>query len=458
MTIAPLAMRPATRVTLEGFSRSSRSDAWRVTPRDPMEIPALLAGPGAEGVIARGLGRSYGDAALNGGGLVLDATLLGAIGALDETRRTIAVQAGVSIGALLAFLARRGWTLPVVPATRHVTIGGAIAADIHGKNHMHAGTIGRHVSDIVLHAPTGTVTVTPESDRELFLATTGGMGLTGVISEATLRIEPASSTWVHARTVARTHLDAVLDALDERARRHKYSIAWIDGLARRSALGRGFVVAADPAAAGAFPPSQAEAVREFRPRHLFTVPPGVPAWLLNDASVALANRLCLLRARLRAARAVSADAVLMPLDAIERWTHLYGPQGFIQYQFAVPARSVGVLQTVMERLEGARCRSYFSTVKRLGAASGAPLSFPLDGWTLSLDVPARHENLARLLDECDELVAAAGGRVYLAKDGRMRPGAVRAMYPEVRRLEAVRGRVDPNRALQSDLSRRLGLF
>jgi decaprenylphospho-beta-D-ribofuranose 2-oxidase len=443
---------------LTGFARVARSHATTVRPTSPEEVASVFPLVEANGVIARGLGRSYGDAALNDGGYVVDSTRMARILDIDSESGTVRVEAGVSLARLLALLAPLGWTLPVLPATRHVTVGGAIAADVHGKNHHRVGSFAQHLERFILQTPTGAVEVDRASQADLFWATTGGMGLTGILVEATLRLATAPTMWVRASVRHGEALDEVLSQLDELASNHTYAIAWIDGLAGGARLGRGIAIGADIASLDALPLEARSRATTFRPRHWFTAPRTVPSMLLNDATVRIANSCWRWRSSLGAGtRLVPIDAVLMPLDAVPRWNHLYGGRGFVQYQFVVPSGEVAVLAIVIARLQRLHCASYFTTLKRLGAASHGLLSFPMPGWSLSLDIPARRPALARVLDDLDALVVHAGGRVYLAKDSRLRREHFRAMYPRIDQFRDVCERVDPSGLMQSDLSRRLGI-
>lgn len=416
----------------------------------------MMTAPGARGVIARGLGRSYGDAAQNGRGAVLDCRSLGAP-PIELADGIIRVGAGMSLETLLEHIVPRGWMLPVLPATRHVTIGGAIAADVHGKNHRTTGTFGNWLRSFVIVTPSGTIDVDPDSDPELFAATTGGMGLTGTVVAACLRAVPCETSWLMATTTPGRDLDAVMDHMD--ATSAAYSVAWLDAFSGGTALGRGVVVTAEPALAGDLPADRTDDPRELRWRRSFTIPRKLSVPVATPGLVRPFNRAWFRRGRHASSepRPLRFDAVLMPLDAIDGWNRLYGRKGFLQYQFAVPDEGAGFIRTTLERLRDRGCWSCFTTLKRFGAGSDAPLSFPIKGWSLSLDIPAGSPNLASVLDELDRDLVEAGGRVYLAKDSRLRPEHLSAMYPDVPRLTEVRARVDPDQVMQSDLARRLGL-
>jgi decaprenylphospho-beta-D-ribofuranose 2-oxidase len=418
------------------------------------------------GVIARGAGRSYGDAAQNGGGEVLDMTGLNRVVSIDQERGLITAQGGATVAQLLSRLASHELTLPVVPGTRHVTVAGAIASDIHGKNHHRDGGLAKHVATLSLCTPArGLVEISPETDSELFYTTLGGMGLTGVVVEATLRAEPLPSPWVAADTDRTDSLEQTL-ALMGGPERHRYSVAWLDLLADGSKLGRAIVSRADPLAGGAAKtPARGRraAAGHAYPdalsrRPAFEVPHGFPAALLRPASMRTFNAL-----RWRATprrereRPLALAPYFFPLDALGEWNRLYGPAGLVQYQFVIPTGEERTLERCFELMRARRLPVYLAVFKRFGPEFGGPLSFPLEGWTLAIDLPAAAPGLRAALDELDELVAGCGGRVYLSKDVRLRRDMLRAMYPELDRFHAQRARVDPEGVLRSDLARRLGL-
>jgi decaprenylphospho-beta-D-ribofuranose 2-oxidase len=393
-------------------------------------------------------------------------TGLDRIVSIDGERRLITAQAGATIAKLMASLAAHGLTLPVVPGTRHVTLAGAIASDIHGKNHHRDGALARHVAGISLCTPAaGLIEVSPESDPDLFYATLGGMGLTGVVVQATLHAEPLRTPWVAADVDRTDGLEQTLELMSG-PERHRYSVAWLDLLADGSKMGRAIVSRADPlggnaatppargrraARAGAYPGALSR-------RPAFEVPRGFPAALLRPASMRTFNALrWRATPRREQGRALAMAPYFFPLDALGEWNRLYGPAGLIQYQFVIPSGQETALQRCFELMRTRRLPVYLAVFKRFGPAFGGPLSFPLEGWTLAADLPAAAPGLRAALDELDEVVAGCGGRVYLTKDARLQRETMLAMYPELDRFDALRARVDPNGVLRSDLARRLGL-
>jgi decaprenylphospho-beta-D-ribofuranose 2-oxidase len=413
-------------------------------------------------LIGRGLGRSYGDAAQNSGGLVVDLTACDRILEAGAGAGTLRAEAGLSIESLLRWSVPRGFFLPVTPGTRFVTIGGAIAADVHGKNHHVDGSLGRFVRSIRLATPSGERVVTPDADAEIFWATVGGMGLTGIILEATVELMPIETNLMTVDTARGRDLEECMALMAEGDRSYRYSVAWVDCLRRGRALGRGVVTLANHAStsdAEAAPGRKHDAdLLSYDPRKPIEVPIVSPFRLAAKASATVFNEAWYRRApRHRHGELQGIAAYFHPLDGLGHWNRLYGRRGFTQYQFVVPFGAEHVVRQVIERLGQRGLPSLFAVLKRLGPGNSAPLSFPAGGWTLALDLPLGISGLAEELDRLDGLVATAGGRVYLAKDGRLRPALLRQMYPRLHDWQAVRDKVDPDCLMMSDLGRRLNL-
>ncbi|HEX5510172.1 MAG TPA: FAD-binding oxidoreductase [Actinomycetales bacterium] len=444
--------------SLTGWGRSGRSRSRVTSPGDDETWAALFAHPGARGVTLRGLGRSYGDAALNSGGVVAS-TGAQSTAHLDVTTGELVADGGASIATILRTTVPMGWTLPVLPGTAHVTLGGAVAADVHGKNHVGAGSFSTAVRDVVLVSPgQGPRTVSREQDPDAFWATVGGLGMTGLVRRVRLQLEPISSSRLLERSVAYPDLDSVLAAVSE-ADAVQHVVAWLDGHAGGASNGRGVVSVARHLAADELPQKLArEPLRYSRRPGLPSMTPGLID-MVRPGLVRLYNERKLTAANRRNDPRIGSFAqVFHPLDAVRDWPRWYGPSGFIQYQFAVPPGQEQLLGRSLELLRGAGVAPALVVLKRLGAANPAPLAFPGPGWTLALDLPGRALDVLRpVLDLLDGEVAAAGGRVYLVKDSRLRRDVVPAMYPDRGRWLQVRQRLDPEGVLTSDLARRLGL-
>ncbi|WCO65417.1 FAD-binding oxidoreductase [Iamia majanohamensis] len=443
---------------LTGWGRTAPSAADVLTPVTRDEVAAAVAHPPARGVLARGLGRSYGDAAQNAGGAVLDATMVDDVTAFDPDTGVLTVAAGASLDHLMRALVPRGWFVPVTPGTRHVTVGGAIASDIHGKNHHRAGSWCQHVSSLRLATPTGTVEVGPDQDPDLFWATAGGMGLTGVVLDATVSLTPIATSRALVDTDRADDLDTCMAVLTEGDDDYEYTVAWVDLLPARGRVGRSVITRGRFAEVDELPSGQRRDPHRFDPQPLVAVPPLVPSRLLNRWRIQAFNEAWFRRApRERRGEVQSISRFFHPLDGVMDWNRLYGPRGFLQWQVAVPFGAEETLRAVAHEIAEHRVPTLIGVLKRFGPANPGPLSFPLAGWTLCVDIPATVEGLGPLLERLDERVAAAGGRVYLAKDARLRPDLLEVMYPRLGEWREVRDRVDPDGVLQSDLGRRLGL-
>ena len=450
-TIADRPAEPARSVgapdAVAGWGGGARVAVELLRPSDVENLSDAVASRRRVGTIARGMGRSYGDAAQLTGGVAIDMTLLKGV-ELDLSRRTVTAYAGATIGELLDEVVPRGLIVPVVPGTQHVTVGGAIASDIHGKNHGTVGTFGSHVEAMGLMSADGELhTLEPGSPNGLFEATLGGMGLTGVIVWSRIALRELDGPMLAVDTYRTANLDEALALLSAPGGSHR--VAWLDLLGRRP--GRGIVTRAEhvPGAPGQGGPTVA-------PRA--TVPEHWPGWLLRPASVAAFNDIRFRRApRTERGRLVGFGAHMFPLDVLRAWPRLYGRRGFLQYQFVVPSHRDDVLVTVIETLRRARVPCFLAVLKDLGPSNGAPLSFPIEGWTLALDLASSAPGCKRALQICDEIVAGAGGRVYLTKDARLGADAARSMYPRLGEWRAVRDRVDPEGLWRSDLAVRTGL-
>lgn len=424
---------------LTGWGRTSPSPATLARPSSCEDVRKLVVEAGARGVVARGLGRSYGDAAQNSGGLVLDCTGLSSWSFADGV---VTADAGVSLHELMTALVPRGWFVPVSPGTRQVTVGGAIAADVHGKNHHRDSSFGAHVRSLTLVTADGQARRLGPDDP-LFWATVGGMGLTGVVTSAEFACVPIQSALMRVDVERTRDLDETLAALSSGDDRYRYTVAWVDLIGGR---GRGVLTRGDHADRGSL---------EFAPRIRLAAPPWAPNGLLNRATVEAFNLAWYYKAPRRKTIFQGISPFFHPLDGIDGWNRMYGSRGFVQYQFVVPFGAEETLRAIVGRLRG--MPTFVPVLKRFGAESRGMLSFPMPGWTLAFDVPAGVPGLAGLLRRFDEWVAAAGGRLYLAKDSRMPFEMMPLTYPRLAEWRGIRDDVDPHGLFQSDLGRRLRL-
>jgi decaprenylphospho-beta-D-ribofuranose 2-oxidase len=447
---------------------SRRLSGWGRYPvaecrvRRPERVRDLApdSGPGGGPCIPRGRGRAYGDAALSGNGTVILTERLDRFLALDEAKGLLTVEAGATVAEVLEVVTPRGWFLPVSPGTGEASIGGCVAADVHGKNHHHDGGFGAHVRALTLVTADGTaVRCSPEKEPELFWATVGGMGLTGAIAEVTLGLVPVESAYIATRHHRAAGLDAVLDLLDGEPGDAPYSVAWIDCLARGAGRGRGVVMEGRHASPDQAPGGPANALR-VPPRRGLALPLDLPFGVVNAALGRLFNGLYLGRQGGRAGGrhfVVDYARFFHPLDALAGWNRLYGPRGFVQHQCVVPLDTGRkALHELLGTVGEAGVPAYLGVLKRLGAEGNGMLSFPMPGYTLALDLPMGPAT-SILTDRLDAVVAGHGGRIYLAKDATLKAERFKSMYPRLAAWQAVQRRVDPEARLRSDLSRRLGL-
>ncbi len=447
---------------LSGWGRTAWTVADVINSNDPDSIKAAVLGANDRGVIARGLGRSYGAAAQNAGGRVIElaneSDPLGIDADLDPISGLLDVGAGVSLDSILRMCVPRGWFVPVTPGTRFVTVGGAIASDVHGKNHHLDGSFGQHVRSITLMLANGEIVeLTPNTNPAWFWATVGGMGLTGIMLRATIAMLPIESSKVRVETERLANFEAVCDAMasDGADDSYRYSVCWVDLLATGTSMGRGVLTRGDHATAAEV---ESDEPCAYDPRLNISAPGWVPNGLLNKFSIKVFNEAWFRKAPAkRHVGLESIPAFFHPLDGVNKWNRLYGTQGFIQYQFIVPLERTDVLRKVIETFSGAGVGSFLAVLKRMGPQNEAPMSFPTEGWTLTLDIAAGIKGLAELLAKVDTMVLDAGGRHYLAKDSHVSPNAVRRGYARLDEWMSTQREMDPEGVWRSDLARRLGL-
>ena len=425
-------------------------------PSAPAAVSKLVVE--RSGLIARGNGRAYGDAAIGQSFTVLS-TGLNRMRSFDPQTGLLTVESGVLLADILDAFVPRGYFPKVVPGTKLVTVGGAIAADVHGKNHHRDGGFGDNLESLRLVLPNGeTVTCSRSQNAELFAATIGGMGLTGVILEATIPLKRIETGWLLQETKVAKDLDSAIAGL-ESSESATYSVAWIDCLARGASLGRSLIYSAEHATRDEKQKLQPDLAPFPAARHIGpAVPPVFPSWTLNRASVRAFNELYFRRGASKAGMPSLVDwnSYFFPLDAIAQWNRIYGRKGFVQYQCVIPvAQARIVLAEIMDRVSRRGSASFLAVLKLLGGSNGA-ISFPLRGYTLAMDFPMT-ETLLPFLDGLDELVVNAGGRIYLAKDARQSRATFEAGYPGLPGFRDIRRHSSGNERLVSRLSTRLGI-
>lgn len=448
-------------IPLSGWGRAPVVTAEGGFPDTLPEARGDFASPS----LPRGLGRSYGDASLPAPGeRFLDTRRLDRFIAFDAATGILTAESGVSLRAILEIFVPRGWFLPVTPGTQWVTLGGAVASNVHGKNHHHCGSIEHFVTELEVVTPSGTRRCTPDGDAELFRATVGGYGLTGLITRVSLRMKRIASPRVTTRGITTRDLAGLFEGFREHDTGYEYSVAWIDTLARGKSLGRGVLLLGDHEGSKTDPgtvPERAGSARKSG-HTLFNVPFSAPPGILQPWALRLFNGAYYHIPRSGREHAADYEGFFYPLDIVGNWNRMYGPRGFFQYQFVIPDQSgtsageAGV-RACLEFLTRHGMGSFLAVLKRCGD-DAVMLPFCRRGFTLALDIPHRGADTLKRLDDLDRIVLEYGGRVYLTKDARLSRDTFRAMYPEWEEwMRAVR-RVNPEGKGRSLLSERLGLW
>jgi decaprenylphospho-beta-D-ribofuranose 2-oxidase len=454
---------PTTAQRLTGWGRTAPTVAQVLSTPDPEVIAkavAHAADGGTRGVIARGLGRSYGDNAQNGGGLVIDMTGLNRIHSINSDDGLVDVDAGVNLDQLMRAALPLGLWVPVLPGTRQVTVGGAIACDIHGKNHHSAGSFGDHVRSIELLTADGDVRqLTPDGpETELFWATVGGNGLTGIILRATIEMTPTETAYFIADGDVTASLDETI-ALhsDGSEANYTYSSAWFDAISAPPKLGRAAVSRGSLARLDQLPKKLRRDPLKFEAPQLLTFPDIFPNGLANKYTFVPIGELWYRKSGTYRGKIQNLTQFYHPLDMFGEWNRGYGKAGFAQYQFVVPTSAVDEFKSIIADIQKSGHYSFLNVFKLFGEGNQAPLSFPIPGWNVCVDFPIK-PGVGELLGELDRRVLQFGGRVYTAKDSRVTAETFHAMYPRIDEWIAVRRKADPHGVFASDMARRLELL
>lgn len=429
---------------VESWGRVLRYDCEVAQPTRP-RISIDDLGAGSRGIIAHGLGRSYGDVALNDGGRVLCTEAHDRVLSFDRTNGVIRAQAGLSLGELLRITVPRGWFLPVTPGSKYVTLGGAVANDVHGKNHHQVGSFGSFVERIgLVRSDEGRMALSPKSNSSLFELTIGGLGLTGFIEWVEIKLTPIVSPLMDVENIPFDDLDGFF-ALSADSAEWPYAVAWVDCFAPSSERGRGIFTRGRHS-------NRPRKLVAHAPEPRRTWPVETPSWLLNKATIKLFNALYKRRPGATFCGEQHYDSFFYPLDGIAHWNRMYGPRGFFQHQSIIPkdAARVAVAEQ-LQAIERAGQGSFLAVLKTYGKeTSPGRLSFGREGVSLALDFANKGAPTQRLLRRLDEIAVAAGGRMYPAKDAHMLPATFQVGYPAWEDLEAVR---DP--AIMSSFWRRV---
>jgi FAD/FMN-containing dehydrogenase len=432
-------------MNISGWGRYPVIDSHLVLARDISQFRKNLR-DGFSGIVYAN-GRSYGDSALSDN--VLLTSGVNHIVRFDEEHGIVSCEAGVLLADLMEVFVPKGWFMPVTPGTKFVTVGGAIASDVHGKNHHHDGCFSNFIVDFELLLPNGDiVTCSKDNNNELFRATCGGMGLTGIILKARLQLKKIVSAFMDVTTIKAQSLSEVLELFDEHEGA-SYSVAWLDCLKKGNQFGRSLLMLGEHAESGSLKSRQSKPL---------TVPVEVPGFVLNNYSISLFNHFYYQKAKTTKTHSTeSIDKYFYPLDGIHRWNRLYGKRGFVQYQFVIP-RDNGKegLAKILAEIVDSKKASFLSVLKLFGPENSNFLSFPIEGYTMALDFAVK-PGVWQFLDGLDELVLQYGGRIYLAKDARMSESVFKQSYPQWKKFVALRQELGADKVLESLQSQRLGL-
>jgi decaprenylphospho-beta-D-ribofuranose 2-oxidase len=442
---------------LAGWGRLPIVDAPQACPSTAAELSSAWAAAGSR--ISRGLGRAYGDAALpTAEGVALSALGLAKMVSFDDASGLLVAESGVSLAEIIETFLPRGWFLPVVPGTKFVTLGGAVAADIHGKNHHVDGTFGVHVAWLDLLMPTGgSLRCSEGQEAAIFRATIGGMGLTGHITRVAIRLRRVPSAWCKVRMIRGRDLDHTLELLAANDGSYRHTVAWMDCVAVGDRLGRGVVMLGNEATPAELPPEAAAAPHRLPSKAKLAVPFDLPDFALGPLTVGAFNA-CYYGLAKDVEKLVDFEKFFFPLDAIRDWNRIYGRRGFAQFQAYFPDTTAEAgLRACLDAIGRSRQASFLAVLKRSGPANDFPLSFLDLGYTLALDLPGPAKTLAPLMAELDGILAAYRGKVYFAKDAFVSPSLIPAMYPRLDEFRRVQHGLDPSGAVRSLLSTRLKL-
>lgn len=433
------------------WSRYPVVDAEVHTFRTPEELKELMLK--IPRFIPRGAGLSYGDASL--GKHVLSTRHFNKILEFDVDNGTIRCESGVTLDELLEVIVPKGWFLPVTPGTKFITVGGAIASDVHGKNHHKEGSFGRYVAEMNLMDASGEViTCGHEINRELFMDTCGGMGLTGVVLDVNLELKKIETSYIKQKNILAANLRELIELL-KKHNEATYSVAWIDCVSTGKNMGKGVLMLGEHATLNDLPEKKKQNPLEVHGRPKVSIPFALPSFVLSRFSIGVFNRLYHLKHVLGKKDFVSHyNTFFYPLDFIRGWNRMYGKRGFLQYQFVIPfERGEETLEEIMRRISRSKLASFLSVLKLLGTGAHS-VAFPMPGFTLALDLPVSRK-LFHLLDDLDEIVTSSGGRLYLAKDARMKSKTFTKGYPGFEKFQRTLASSGANKKFESLLSKRL---
>jgi decaprenylphospho-beta-D-ribofuranose 2-oxidase len=402
--------------------------------------------------IPRGNGRCYGDASL--APVTINTVKFDKILSFDVPNGIFECQSGITLDQVLEVIVPKGWFLPVTPGTKFITVGGAVASDVHGKNHHVDGCFSHHVEEMDLLLADGTLlTCSPQKETDLFEATCGGMGLTGLITRIRFRLKKIETSYIRQKQVKAANLEEIIRLFDE-YKHYTYSVAWIDCLKKGKGFGRSILLLGEHATVADLNDRQKKEPLQLPEKKQITFPFNLPSWVLNSFTVRAFNFLFYGKNFKKVTdNVVNYEPFFYPLDAILHWNRGYGKKGFIQYQFVIPMDSKQGLIEILQKISEKGLGSFLAVLKVFGPQESL-IGFPMEGYTLALDIPVR-KGLFETLDELDKIVLQYGGRLYMSKDARMKPGVLQSGYPHLPRFLSIIKKYDPERRIRSVQSDRL---
>jgi decaprenylphospho-beta-D-ribofuranose 2-oxidase len=414
------------------------------------QLDALVQKDGS--FIPRGNGRCYGDASL--AERTISTLKYDKILSFDAANGVFECQSGITLDQVLTVIVPQGWFLPVTPGTKFITIGGALASDVHGKNHHVDGSISNHVIEFDLTlASNKVVTCSQQNYPDLFEATFGGMGLTGLISRVKFRLKKIETSFIRQKQIKAKNLQELIGLFNE-YKDYTYSVAWIDCLKKGEGFGRGILLVGEHAKLNELNEKDRADPLKLPLKKQITFPLDLPSWSLNSLTVKAFNFLYYNKNFKREIdNVVSYEPFFYPLDAVLHWNRMYGKSGFVQYQFVLPLSAGDGLIEILNRISDEGLGSFLAVLKVFGAQQSL-ISFPKEGYTLALDFPVR-KGLLEFLDELDQLVLKYNGRIYMSKDARMKPALLQAGYPGLQRFKSILKKYDPTHKIRSAQSDRL---
>tara|TARA_Y100001968_G_scaffold76889_1_gene68298 strand:- start:4010 stop:5398 length:1389 start_codon:yes stop_codon:yes gene_type:complete len=447
--------------SINGWGKSKKVKAELINPKTVQEIKEFIIHSQPKSIIARGLGRSYGDAAQVNEGKVLSLKNFKEISP-NYNNFEVTAQAGATFEEILKIIIPKGFFLPVTPGTKKITVGGAIAADVHGKNHHHDGSFGKYVKRLELINGLGeNIILKPfqknsSKANEKFWATIGGMGLTGIVIEATFTIIAIETSYIKQEITRHQKIEDLMKMMRKVDNKYKYSVAWIDSMHNDF---RGVLTCGNHVRSKEINYLKEENLLSFNPKKIISIPDIMPNNLMNKLFIKSFNELWFRKAIANSYESlVTFEKFFYPLDAINNWNNIYGREGFIQYQFVIPEENESMIKNILKRLKDIKALTFLPVLKRLGKGNLGYLSFPMDGWTLSIDLRRNNKKIDNLLAEFDMEIASIGGRIYLAKDSRQSAIIFHKTYKLIDIWQKQKNILDPKTKFSSDIAKRLKIF